>query len=162
MNSILSLPIQPAVEPSKEQVRVGHFRYMFGNYEWKPAAIEAGGLFYSSFFGGAPRSERWLVHDDNDFCAAEFPSKDEAIAACERWSKADAHLLTVSWDAPPEDADDSNRGVYRVHLAGCRGQKTFCSGWHSMEAQIRFTHKFRDLIAAHGIEVARTMWDALV
>lgn len=151
-----------APEPSREQVKVGRFTYMYSDREW---VAKSSGDWLASW-DRRPDSghykERWLVHDESEFCAAVYESRGAAVAACERWTKADAHLLVVAWESAPEEADDSHRGTYIVSLDGCRRQRTFCCGWHTMEHQIAFTEKVRDLIAELGIEAVRKLWNALL
>ena len=99
-------------EPSGEQVKLGRFRYKFSSRTWIPKDGRRAWFIMDYGPEQGHFKERWLVHDENEFCAGEFTSKEDAMAACERWTIGRADLLTVEWRKPSEDADDSDRGTY--------------------------------------------------
>lgn len=114
-----------------------------------------GGFTY--MHGGGWSNDRWITHDPNRSFAGEFKTEEEAADAIHRWNEHDGAAVVVEWEAPPEDADDSDRGTYTVSVRDTRFRKTVCS----MEEAARVAMKLRDAIAENGIVTMRNVLDSL-
>jgi len=109
--------------------------------------------------------KRWIAHDKNKHFAGEFEDEEEARAAVTAWNTKGGDMITLEWIAPPDDADDSNRGTYVIRLTGTAFVIRICSGWHSQElAGTRLKH-LRNAVAKYGFETvsevlfaAQTQW----
>lgn len=93
---------------------------------------------------------RWIAHDGNKHFAGEFDNEEEARRCVENWNTKGGNLVTLEWVAPPEDADDSNRGTYIIRLTGTRFRITICNGWHSQELAGERLKLLRNAVAKYG------------
>jgi len=104
---------------------------------------------------------RWIAHDPEGNFAGEFPCEQDARAAVDRWNDNNGDAVKVEWTAPPEGADDSDRGRYTVTLSGTKWRRVASRGWYSMEASARIAASLRNAIAKHGLQEVREILAAV-
>jgi hypothetical protein len=81
--------------------------------------------------------ERWICHDRNGDFAGEFKTESEAKKAVDDWNSNGGERVKVTWKAPHEDADGSDRGTYIISLIGTRLRITTGDQTESGEIQVR-------------------------
>lgn len=96
--------------------------------------------------------KRWIIHDVNGHSCGEFDGEQKAKDTVDRWLKGGADKITIDWEAPDEDADDSDRGTYYIGLKGTNLKKVVRNGWYSMEAAADESTKLRESLLKHGLD----------
>lgn len=105
----------------------------------------------------------WLIREtrkDHVNCC-EFRTEEEAIGAAERWNNGDGIAVFETWIAPPEDADDSHRGYYLVHVRGTKWRAVFGGNWHEDASSARAVSALRDVVAVHGLHAVQATLSAI-
>lgn len=92
--------------------------------------------------------ERWIAHYRNGLAAGEWKTEKEAKTAIDAWNTKGGERVTVSWEAPADDADDYDRGTYIIGLSGTRLRITTGCQDRSCEIQQRL----RTVLVKHGFE----------
>ena len=109
---------------------------------------EVRGHFWCSHSPLRYTDERYLVIDPTGDVAAEITGKKEAESLCDKWNRYGGELVTTTWEPPPDDADDSHRGTYRVMVKGMPSlTRSFGGGWHSDASARQYGTELRNFIA---------------